>query len=234
MCEPQDDNEAFIPYSLLFDNLQDCLLTYDQLSECGDLFAGLDIARVGHLSVLYIVEKIQEKLVTRYILTMQNETFPNQLRQIKKILTMPNVRRLALDYTGMGIGIGDDLTENYPLGMIDCITFTPKAKQELGFRIRNLLQDKAFALPNDQIILEDFHSIKKINSATHTIRLVSEENKETSSHSDYFWAAALAGHSASSDSYIAINEKSIKSIASQVWLGTKKILQGFDKTIDRT
>ena len=230
MCEPQDESEAFMSYALIELNVKAKLDSFEELKNRRNLYFGLDIARKKNLTVLWVVEQVTPELsVTRHIRTMQDMSFPDQLRVIRPYLDLPYAQRMCLDYTGMGVGIGDQLTEEYGEGKIECVTFTLQTKQNIGFSLRNRMQDSGFHIPNDETIMDDFHSVKKETTSTGNIRLVADTNEDTGSHADYFWAAALANEAASVEGFTVLVKGAIQSATDKLLRGAKKCLRGFTK-----
>lgn len=65
-------------------------------------------------------------------LEMQGDDYTQQLAMIKEWLRPWNVERMALDYTGVGIGLGDHVLAAFPEVDIELITYTPQSKDVLA------------------------------------------------------------------------------------------------------
>ncbi|MDR1756080.1 MAG: terminase family protein [Culturomica sp.] len=202
MCEPQDENETFIPFSLLEYASGAELLPFSQLRECRELYGGLDIARKKNFSLLWLNEKVTSTLsVTRYILALQGEAFTRQNEKIGEVLAeLPNLRRLCTDATGMGIGLTDFLQERFGTARVEGVTFTAATKEVMAFRLKKQLEDHSFLIPADRVIYDDFQLIKQDVTTSGNIRL--SAGTKNDSHADRFWAAALTLEAAAEGAYV--------------------------------
>ncbi len=63
MCEPADDNAAFLEYDLIAANEYDRGIDWQQQTG-GRLYAGIDIGRKKDLTVLWLVELVSDTLFT--------------------------------------------------------------------------------------------------------------------------------------------------------------------------
>lgn len=229
MCLPQDENETFLSYPLLESAARAELLSIDALAASGrELYAGLDVGRKKNFSLLWITEKVSASLyMTRYIYPIQGEAFPKQDRLIGEILTrLPNLRRLCIDATGMGIGLTDYLQEQFGVSRIEGVNFTAAAKEVMAFRMKKQLEDQSFLIPADRALFDDFQLVKQTITASGNIRL-SAGTKEDS-HADYFWGAALSLEAGAAGVYVppavhTINQDSHRSER------IDKMLQGFTR-----
>lgn len=229
MCLPQDENETFLSYPLLESAARAELLSLDALAASGrELYAGLDVGRKKNFSLLWITEKVTSSLyITRYIYPIQGEAFPKQDRLIGEILTrLPNLRRLCIDATGMGIGLTDYLQEQFGVSRIEGVNFTAAAKEVMAFRMKKQLEDQSFLIPADRALFDDFQLVKQTITASGNIRL-SAGTKEDS-HADYFWGAALSLEAGAAGVYVppavhTINQDNHRSER------IDKMLQGFTR-----
>lgn len=202
MCEPQDENETFISWPLMEAAARAELLPFDDLKQCKELYAGLDVGRVTNFSFLWIVEKVTSSLlITRYLYAIQNEEFPKQDRKLSAILAeLPNLRRMCIDATGMGVGLTDYLQEQWGKARVEGVTFTASSKEVMAFRMKKQLEDQSFLIPADRVIYDDFQLIKQTVTASGNIRL--SAGTKNDSHADRFWGAALALEAASTEIYV--------------------------------
>lgn len=202
MCQPQDENETFVTYTLLEKAATAELMPFNQLWECKALFGGLDIGRFKDLSLLWLVEEVNKGLfITRHILPIQGTNFPKQEAIIGQYLDeLPNLRRLCIDRTGMGIGITDHLQARYGMSRIEGVNFTAAVKESMAFRMKKTLEDGSFLIPPDRSIMDDFQLIKQSVTVAGNIRL--QADRQNGSHADYFWGAALSLEAGSTEAYI--------------------------------
>lgn len=203
MCEPQDENETFITWPVLETAGRAELLPFEKLAECRELYAGLDVGRKTNFSYLWINEKVTSSLhITRYLYAIQGEAFTRQNDEIGDILfRLPNLRRLCVDSTGMGIGLTDFLQERFGTSRVEGVNFTASVKEVMAFRLKKCLGDQSFLIPAEREIYDDFQLIRQDITASGNIRL--SAGTKNDSHADRFWAAALALEAAAESPYVA-------------------------------
>ena len=202
MCDPQDGDEVLIPRPIMEKAARAQLIPYNELKYCKTLFGGLDVARKINFSLLWLNEEVTAGLhVTRFILPIQGVAFPKQDKIISGILEKnPNIHRICIDQTGMGIGLTEYLQEKHGVTKIEGVTFSMSNKESMGFRLKKWLEDVSFHIPDDEKIFDDFQLVKKIITSSGNIRLPAGTKGD--SHADYFWGAALALEAGSTEAYI--------------------------------
>lgn len=192
MCVPADDDVAFLEYDLI------AACEYDQganwqLIEGRELYMGVDIGRKHDRTVLWVVERLGDVLYTRHVEALHNMAKPDQ----EKIIWpwIQRCRRTAFDYTGLGIGWGDDAQRRFGEDRVECVTFTPKAKEAMAYPVRGAMQDRKLRIPYNPLIRSDLRSVTKQTTAAGNIRFTAERTPD--GHADHFWALALAVEAAS-------------------------------------
>lgn len=198
MCEPADDDVAFLEYPLITacEYAPDVAWEYDldqAAAARGRLYAGLDIGRKRDLTVLWILERVGDVLHTRKVIRLQNMTKGEQEKEIWPWLAL--VARGCLDYTGLGIGWGDDAQAKFGTYRIECVTFTGRVKEALAYPVRNAMEDRRLRIPYDPKTRAALRSVTKVTTAAGNVRFTAERTAD--GHADEFWALALAMHAAS-------------------------------------
>ena len=102
--------------------------------------------------------------------------------------------RAAQDYSGLGIGWGDDAQKRYGKYSYECVTFTAKIKEALAYPVRGRMEDRKLRIPYDPKIRSDLRSVTKQTTVAGNIRFTAERTID--GHADRFWALALAIHAA--------------------------------------
>ncbi len=192
MCEPADDNSAFLEYDLI----AACEYGRDinwQTRENGRLFAGVDIGRKKDLTVLWLLELLGDTLYTRDVICLQNMRKSDQEKILYPI--MAQCERICLDYTGLGIGWGDDAQDKFGTSRVECVTFTAHSKEAMAYPVRNKMEDRRLRIPYDKHIRADLRSVTKQTTAAGNVRFTAERTPD--GHADRFWALALAIEAAS-------------------------------------
>lgn len=197
MCIPGDDDSAFLEYDLI----ASCeyppgeaweLELADAQSGQRELYAGLDIGRKKDLTVLWVLERLGDVLYTRQMVALRNQSKPDQ----EKILWpwLACMRRTCVDYTGLGIGWGDDAQKQFGHDRIELVTFTAHVKERLAYPLRGRMEDRNLRLPYDPTVRADLRAVTKTTTAAGNIRFEAERTAD--GHADRFWALALANEAA--------------------------------------
>ena len=200
-CNPQDSTTAYFPYDLLAPvETPDILVPFEQLRFLpGDLYAGWDVARKKDLSVVHIIQKFGPLRLSRFIQRMENAKFSLQYAFADKVMQLPNVRRMCIDQSGMGLPVTERCQDKHGSYRVEGITMTNAVKEDLAVNGKGLVEDRLARLPDDEIVRESFHAIQKEVTAAGNVRFDADRTDEIG-HADDFWAWALAIHAASGGS----------------------------------
>lgn len=192
MCNPADDDVAFLEYDLIASAEYAAGIDWKNI-EGRRLFAGVDIGRKHDLTVLWIVELLGDVLYTRHIERLKNMRKSDQ----EKILYpwFEKCERICIDYTGLGIGWGDDAVDKFGEHTVECVTFTPRVKEALAYPIKGRMEDRTLRIPHEPAIRADLRQVTKATTAAGNIRFTAERTPD--GHADHFWALGLAVHAAS-------------------------------------
>lgn len=228
MCLPQDENSTFLSYPMLEAAGRAELLSLEELRNCNELYGGLDVARKINFSLLWINEKVTSTLfITRYIYAIQGVEFPKQEQKIAEILyALPNLRRLCIDATGMGIGLTDYLQEDFGKARVEGVNFSAAIKEVMAFRMKKQLEDRSFLIPPGQKVYDDFQLVKQDVTASGNIRL--SAGTKDDSHADYFWGAALALEASADGGYVP-PEVHVAQMTNQLSRRLDEMLRGFKR-----
>jgi phage FluMu gp28-like protein len=193
MCVPGDDDAAFLEYDLIAANEypahEPWEITLEEARQGRrELYAGLDIGRTSDLTVLWVLERLGDVLYTRHIITLKKMSKPDQ----EAILHpwFPWLRRVCVDYTGLGIGWGDDAQRKFGEARVELVTFTAGVKERLAYPVRGRMEDRKLRLPFDPVIRADLRAVTKATSSAGNVRFTAERG--ANGHADRFWALALA------------------------------------------
>lgn len=190
-CQAIDSATAFIPLDMI--NLckdKNSLVSFDELRSINNaLYAGFDVGRHRDSSELAIVETdfTQQKIILRYTATMKETPFKQQLQTIENAMEV--CRSIAIDKTGIGLGLHEQLLDNWGEVRVTGVQFTTASKEEIAYNVRNLFDKQQLQIPEDYELIAQIHSIQRSITKTGKIKLSSEETKH---HADKFWALALA------------------------------------------
>jgi phage FluMu gp28-like protein len=177
-----------------------------------ELYAGLDFARKNHMTVLWILEKFPPSsrnlalnpdhsspsapfplntaplFLTREVLCLRNTSTPEQLELLRPRLNL--CRKVCLDYTGPGVGLGDFLHRELGTHKIELCPFTAPFKAELFPRLATAMESRQLLIPIGRDIREDLHSIYRTTTNSGTILYRAHATPD--GHADRTTALALA------------------------------------------
>lgn len=197
MCIPGDDDVAFLEYDLIAGVEYAAgeaweLALEDARNKKRRLYAGLDIGRKKDLTVLWVLEELGDVLYTRAVIALKNMRKSEQEKIIWPWLALIN--RTCFDYTGIGIGWGDDAQDKFGAGRIELVNFSVRVKEELAYPVKGKMEDKKLRIPFDPEIRADLRAVTKQTTAAGNVRFMAERSED--GHADRFWALALAVHAA--------------------------------------
>lgn len=194
MCVPADDATAFITYALL----DGCTMSpaeewETQLDPTGEYFMGVDIGRNHDLTVLFLVERCGEVLITRRMIELKGCPFAEQARVIDEYAALPWVRRVCMDATGIGMQLAEERKAKHG-AKVEAVNFTNGVKEDLATTLKRAMEDRALRIPHNPQLSADMRSIRKQTTSAGNVRFAGERN--SNGHADRFWACALALHAA--------------------------------------
>ncbi|MDR2721081.1 MAG: hypothetical protein LBB15_02220 [Puniceicoccales bacterium] len=197
MCLPDDDRSAFLSYDLMdsctFAELDDWMLSFDVMkkSKC-NFYLGIDIGRDHDLTVMWLLETCGDVSLTRRIICLKNEPFASQERALCEFTQLPNLRRICIDQSGIGRQFYERACGCFGKCIVEGITFTNFAKEQLAYRVRTAFENRSIKIPSDDYVRADLRAIRRETTFAGNIRFAADRGKN--GHADRFWALALAIH----------------------------------------
>lgn len=171
----------------------------------GPLFAGIDVGRDHDATCMWLDEKVGDVSWTRGVFWLHGITFPNQFRILNPIAKLTS--RLAIDKTGMGVGLYDSLNESNA-GRLLGVSFAGtndngvRLKTDLAIRIKKRFEQARIRIPYDTQIRAELQAIKRQATSTGVTfdaprievdtAVAGGVKKKVFAHADAFWAKALA------------------------------------------
>ncbi len=160
------------------------------------LYAGCDVGRTDNRFVICVGAKLGGMNRTAGDLVLQGAPFSEMKFALWTLMKLReeigrrscSVRRLAIDATGIGYQLGEEL-EGAFRARAEAVRFTPEVKEDLATRARVGAEERTYTIPDDRETLADFHAIRQERTAAGNARFVSTANE--SGHQDRFWAKAL-------------------------------------------
>lgn len=198
-CEFVDEATAFISDALITRCQDASLSKRPDEARLGTreaaIYAGVDVGRVRDLTVIWIWETTRDGFhLTRGVIELAGAPFATQRAELDGLLARPSVRRCAIDRTGLGAQLAEELAARFGEQRVEPVNFTAETKSEMAGRLRVLAERSMLRIPVDEAIRRDWHSLERIVTAAGNVRF--EADRGRGGHSDRFWAAALGLHAA--------------------------------------
>lgn len=203
-CVPMDSSSVLLPYDLIAtcessEAMVSQSVEYWAAAASRRFVAGLDFGRKRDLTCLWVDELVGDLAICRAVITLRNMPTPQQVELLTPILRV--CQRVALDYTGPGIGFGDYLVEpsrglleyhpeQHKHGKIELVTFGNLIKNEICGKLRMSFERKDRRIPVNRAIRESLHSVQRVTTMAGGISYRAPHNED--GHADEFTALALA------------------------------------------
>ncbi len=194
LCEFVDEASAFITLDMIRaceDEACPRTLDLKELAEHkGDVLVGVDIGRHHDLTVIWALEAVGEQLRTLGLIELKAKPFREQFETLSKVLKCRAVRKCAIDNSGLGMQLAEDLVFAFGANRVEPHTFSANVKEALGAKLRVKMEGQLLTIPVDRLIRQDLHSVEKSVTIDGHVRL--RATRKEGSHADRFWALALA------------------------------------------
>lgn len=204
LCQPVVGAAALLPYELIAGCEAASLQPLAALGERARLVLGVDVGRKKDLTVLILLEEIGDILWLREIRVLEKAPFHAQLDVLLAYARDPRVRRVAIDATGLGLMLAEELGRLSPT-QVEEVTFTNTVKADLAPRVLRAFQDRSVRIPGLADLREDLHKVQKTVTAAGHVRYAGERDED--GHSDRFWALALALYAATDSNSVVGGER---------------------------
>jgi phage FluMu gp28-like protein len=226
-------------YECQFLDTQSVLLPYDLLATCESIEAttavapefwqarpqfplvmGIDFGRHRDLSVAWTMAQVGDVLQTVEVLELSRMSTPEQVQMFRPRIRQ--ARRVCLDCTGAGIGLGDYLAKEFgewnpgqhKCGKIELCAFSNALKVDVFSKLRMVFERKLVRVPVSRTIREDLHLINRVTSPTGQITYRAASSPD--GHADRCTALALAVRAGSD----ARGPVAIESVATRPGMGS--------------
>lgn len=191
LCEFIDTTSVLLPYELI----AKCEAEPRALMPTPDAehFIGMDIGRSKDLSVLMVGERTGDQIRVIRQEVFKRMPFHEQLSHLCDIARSSQVRRVAIDATGIGAMLAEEAHRALG-GKVVPVTFTHQKKNDLYSAMRRRFEERTVVIPSDRNLREDLHGVQRQVSTNGTISYRAARNED--GHSDRASALALMLHAA--------------------------------------
>ena len=197
MCIPSATASTLIPYDLYQScEMSDCIQSLvPHTEDRRQYYLGGDIGREKDLTVFWVWELLADILITRKVIKLYKTPYSAQQKVVEDLLANRNIVKGCIDATGIGDMLVESLQDKFGTHRIEKVKFTAPVKEHLASMLLSRFEDRRVRVPDDRIIRESFHSVRKTVTLAGNIRY--DAARTDAGHADEFWAAALGIEAAS-------------------------------------
>lgn len=173
LCRFLDGSNVLLPYELIAtcESMEASMHDTPAMLKASPLrkVAGIDFGRVNDPTVMALGLNGLGINIVRNITKLKGMSTPDQVATLKPYLDLCD--RICVDYTGPGIGFGDELVklygewkpEDHKLnGKVELCTFTLPLKRELFPTLRVAFEKRNLRVPVDTWLREDLHAMAQV------------------------------------------------------------------------
>ena len=152
---------------------------------------GVDVARRRDLWVAAVLESVGDVLWLRELVVERGIPFSQQRAIVGDLAARYRPLRIAVDQTGMGEAVVEQLQEDLGRTMVDGVLMTGPRRLDTATALRQAVEDRRLRIPAEGDLRRDLHAVRAEAGPTGAPRLLAERTG-TDGHADRFWALALA------------------------------------------
>ncbi len=172
LCEWLDGSNVLLPYELIqsCESIEASEHDTPEALKASPLrkVAGIDFGRVSDPTVMSLALNGMGINIVRNITKLKGMSTPDQVTTLKPYLDLCD--RICVDYTGPGIGFGDELVklygehkpESHQFGKVELCTFTLPLKRELFPALRVAFEQRNLRVPVSSWFREDLHAMAQV------------------------------------------------------------------------
>ena len=203
-------NAASLGTENMFENeLPDGFL--DALPENAEVYGGMDLACTRAFSVLPLFLKVGSSLCGLATLRIKGARLPTQKAALRPILRNRRVKRIAFDASGIGLGLVQDMEDEFPakvLGVNFATTEpisprlvaegrkspTARVTEIMATELAGAHDDHRITYYCDATMKDDLRKPHKITDGRGRVSIAAESTQ--TGHADHFWGLALGWRAA--------------------------------------
>lgn len=152
-------------------------------------FLGVDIGRAHDLTAIAELAAVGEEMRLVDVETLERLPFAEQREIISARLSRPSVRGCAVDATGIGAQLAEELRAKFG-ARVQPVQFTNATKNDLFQGLHRAMEEARLVLPADRELREDVNAMHRKISTGGNIQFTAPRRPD--GHSDRACALALA------------------------------------------
>lgn len=171
-----------------------------------DLYAGCDVARRHDFTFIPVGAYESNSFTIIAALRLRDMRLPDQRRQLKPVLELPHFKRIAIDMTGLGLGLFEFTEELFPTKVVgvDFSTSVPvtkriqaegrkaptvKVTEAMAMDLLGYYEDRRIKHSCDAIYRDDLRKPERITTPGGRVSIAA--TRDDAGHADHFWGNAL-------------------------------------------
>jgi phage FluMu gp28-like protein len=173
-----------------------------------DLYAGVDVARSSDYTVISVFECPGSEKICRGILRIRDMRLPDQQVRLGEVCRLPRFRRMAIDMTGLGLGLFEYSQRAFGQGRIQGVNFSTsvpatavildegrkpqnvKVTEAMAMELLKIYEDRRITHMEDGILRDDLRKPERITTPGGRVSIAA--TRDEAGHADHFWSFALA------------------------------------------
>jgi phage FluMu gp28-like protein len=195
-CKPLDEDSIWLGWDDVVAAAHDDAGKPDHYAG-GNCYVGWDVALVRDLSVIWVLEKVGDVLVTREVITMKKSRTAEQLAELARVFSTYRVIRAVLDESGLGKPFVHLAQDKHGVMRVEGLVFGLQSKATLAHIIKAHFENRTVRVPRSDAIRNSHRAVKAQKIPGTSAKRFDAERTEHG-HADEFWAHALALYAADS------------------------------------
>lgn len=168
------EEDQFFSQELIEDCIDETIQKLDSPHPKKEYFLGVDFARMGQDSSVFIVAEKQwpngQDIKIIDIIETKHKLLTEAVGRIKALHKKYQFRRIYLDETGLGAGPSDQLKEELKATVVP-ITFTNKNKTDLYMNLKLLMEKQKIKFPNVEKLIYQLTDLRYEYSSEGNLKL---------------------------------------------------------------
>jgi phage FluMu gp28-like protein len=202
---PMEDDSQYIPLEMILAcETGEATLEWDGQMRPG-LCAGYDVARRRDGSLIFLGEPVGPLVIVRGVIIMTRLPFAEQKKICQGVAKVIEAGggRFAMDATGIGMQLGEELSGEFPC--VEAVNFATTVetgvedkqgkpikvlvKERMAALLKRRCEERLIWLPESVTLRREFQAVKRYVGTSGAVRL--DAGRTEKGHADWFWAAAL-------------------------------------------
>lgn len=178
----------------------------------GPVYVGVDVGRNRDLTVITVLEKVENVFKMRAMLELENMRLPDQKRRLKIVAEHPHFRKGKVDMTGLGVGLLEFAQDDFGRSRWEGVNFattvpvtarlvaegrkqeTAKVTEVMATEMLGEFEDNRVRIIADVYLREDLRKPERIVTANGRVSIAA--TRDEAGHADRFWSLALGLYAA--------------------------------------